>query len=138
MNTLTTSHFKKVRTLLIILRIITVENVEENFLQSMIQILCKPKPKLPKKFLEYYDYPIILKLLILSFAFSLILASTFSSNIIINSPDEDKPDDKLTKDFAENLRDAVEDSGVQASSNTVTVSDKIPSPVEGVGISTKP
>jgi len=104
----------------------------------MIQILSKPKLKLQKKFLEDYDYPIILKALILSFAFSLILASTFSSNIIINSPDEDKPDDKLTKDFAENLRDAVEDSGVQASSNTVTVSDKIPSPVEGVGISTKP
>lgn len=85
----------------------------------------KPKLKFQRNILDNYDYSFIHKSLILGFIFSLILASFFSSIlfIIYPSPNDDKPENKLTKDFAKNLRDAIKDSDVQASSSTVTVSD---------------
>lgn len=85
-----------------------------------------------------YSYDIPVNFAIIIFC-TMVLATFFAYNpYIIDPTGNDKSDDELTEDFAKNLGDAIEDSGVQASSNTVTVSDKIPSPVEGVGVSTKP
>ena len=105
-------------------------------MQSLIRILFKPKLKLRRKNLKDYDYSY--DVLIICFAFSLIFASFFSANLNYSIPNDDKPDKELIRDFENKLKDTIDDSGTQTSSNTVTVSDKIPSPVENVGVSTKP
>jgi len=105
---LTRSQLKKIKTLQIILRIITVKTVEENFLQNLTRIFSKSKLKLQKKPVEDYDYSIILKALILSFAFSLIFVSILSLNFPSIFPtNNDKPHGDLIKDIFEEIPDAV-------------------------------